>query len=327
QALGDFDIAEANSFEDKGSLYIARGGVKRLLSLTQEAQADYQKAYDALDRGDKIGKVRILSFRSFCKIDQGHFRDAYDCLVVAKEFNKEIILEKMSAFTSNIEKVEQLIQQHLKKHGQSWHSRPLSSLEGDILYLKRIDWILQYHLALCAYMQQDYPHCERILEICLKEDNVKFIPDDNSLGTQLFFLAQCQVQAKKWEAAAESIDRCLQTPWVGAKRNRFMVQFSLGKVYQAMGRHEEAIGMFNTALDSEESSHVYFRRAWSYKALGDYVAAGDDFETAKRLSPDDPNFALHYRRISNCAYMEVGSDPDLCEVFPALLPVPGLATR
>ena len=63
---------------------------------------------------------------------------------------------------------------------------------------------------------------------------------------------------------------------------------------------------------------------WCLQALGDYVAAGDDFETAKHLSPDDPNFAVNYKSIAQCAYMEVASDPDLVEVFPSLLPVPGL---
>jgi hypothetical protein len=61
------------------------------------------------------------------------------------------------------------------------------------------------------------------------------------------------------------------------------------------------------------------------QAIGNYVAAGDDFETAKHLSPDDPNFAVNYKSIAQCAYMEVASDADLIEPFPALLPVPGLS--
>jgi len=60
------------------------------------------------------------------------------------------------------------------------------------------------------------------------------------------------------------------------------------------------------------------------QALGNYVAAGDDFENAKNLSPDDPNFAVSYKSITHCAYMEVASDADVIEPFPALLPVPGL---
>jgi hypothetical protein len=58
--------------------------------------------------------------------------------------------------------------------------------------------------------------------------------------------------------------------------------------------------------------------------LGNFVAAGDDFENAKNLSPDDPNFAVSYKNITHCAYMEVASDEDVIEPFPALLPVPGL---
>jgi len=60
------------------------------------------------------------------------------------------------------------------------------------------------------------------------------------------------------------------------------------------------------------------------QALGNFVAAGDDFENAKSLSPDDPNFAVSYKNITHCAYMEVASDADVTEPFPALLPVPGL---
>ena len=61
-----------------------------------------------------------------------------------------------------------------------------------------------------------------------------------------------------------------------------------------------------------------------FQALGNYVTAGDDFENAKNLSPDDPNFAVSYKSITHCAYMEVASDADVIEPFPALLPVPGL---
>jgi hypothetical protein len=59
--------------------------------------------------------------------------------------------------------------------------------------------------------------------------------------------------------------------------------------------------------------------------VGNFVLAGDDFEWAKQLRPDDPNFSVDYRRISACDYMVLGSEPDLTEAFPPLLPVPGMA--
>jgi hypothetical protein len=61
--------------------------------------------------------------------------------------------------------------------------------------------------------------------------------------------------------------------------------------------------------------------------LGDFTKAGDDFETAKFYKPNDPNFAIDYKRISKCEYMEIYTEPDITEPFTALLPVPGLQLR
>jgi hypothetical protein len=36
------------------SLYIARGGVRRLLGHSDQAAEDFRKAYELLDRGDKV---------------------------------------------------------------------------------------------------------------------------------------------------------------------------------------------------------------------------------------------------------------------------------
>jgi len=327
-ALKDFDTAEQHNFSDHCSLLIARGQVRRLLSQSEAAEADYHAAYEMMDKSDKVGKVRLLSFRAFCKIDMNNYNDAYDCLTVALQFNKEIVVEKMSKFTTSMEKIDKLIHKHLKKNGQSWHTRPLTDLEGDILYLKRIDWILHYHCALCAYQQKDYSHAQRILESMLTEGNRKFIPDDNVLGTQLFFYAQCQVFAREYRAAETSLTECSKTRWVDSKYHQFILHFTLAKIYQAEERYELSIELFNKALDvmDQNSPHAYFRRAWSYKALGDFVKAGDDFETAKSLAPDDPNFAINYKKITQCAYMEIGTDPDMIEKFPPLLPVPGLGS-
>ena len=106
--------------------------------------------------------MRILSFRAFCQIDQKSYRAAYDSLIVAQAFNKEILIEKMSKFTADLEAAEEMIHKYLQKHNNSWHSKPLSELEGDILYLKRIDWILTYHCALCEYMQRDFVHAQEV---------------------------------------------------------------------------------------------------------------------------------------------------------------------
>lgn len=53
--------------------------------------------------------------------------------------------------------------------------------------------------------------------------------------------------------------------------------------------------------------------------MSDFTLAGDDFETAKQLKSDDPNFKLEYKRIAQCEYMEFATEPDLVEPFPPLL--------
>ena len=67
-------------------------------------------------------------------------------------------------------------------------------------------------------------------------------------------------------------------------------------------------------------SFVLFRRAWSHKSLGAYTQAGEDFETAKRLRIDDPNFHVDYKKIASLEYMSIDSEPDISLEFPVLLP-------
>eukprot|EP00981_Chlorochromonas_danica_P004577 scaffold912_cov187-Ochromonas_danica.AAC.55 len=99
----------------------------------------------------------------------------------------------------------------------------------------------------------------------------------------------------------------------------------LQRMHWILRQHQEALEKFNYCLTlNPQSAHCLFRRGWSHKALGNYAAAGEDFENAKNLQPNDPNFALDYKKISKCEFMIVHSDPDLVEPFPSLLPVPGL---
>jgi tetratricopeptide (TPR) repeat protein len=106
----------------------------------------------------------------------------------------------------------------------------------------------------------------KLLEYCLSENCRPFIPDDISLGVQLFFLAQCQIVEKQYAEAERCLQECAQTHWVDSRHNHFLLSFCHAKLLQCQGKHEEAIPVFNKAIDlSDNDSHCYFRRAWSYK--------------------------------------------------------------
>lgn len=100
----------------------------------------------------------------------------------------------------------------------------------------------------------------------------KFIPDDVSLGAQLFFLAQTQIHAKQPQDAHRSLVECASTHWADKKHNAYILHFSLAKLLQSQGMHEDAIGAFNKAIDMyPNNSHTFFRRAWSYKVCIDLL--------------------------------------------------------
>ena len=56
------------------------------------------------------------------------------------------------------------------------------------------------------------------------------------------------------------------------------------------------------------------------QALSNYQKAAADFETAKLLKLDDPNFSINYRKINDIAYIEIDNEPDTLEEFSPIFP-------
>lgn len=48
---------------------------------------------------------------------------------------------------------------------------------------------------------------------------------------------------------------------------------------------------------SPKIAHAYFRRAFSYKALGKFDLAAEDFEKAKIIDPLDPSLVVNYSKL------------------------------
>ena len=72
------------------------------------------------------------------------------------------------------------------------------------------------------------------------------------------------------------------------------------KAYQMIELHEEAVADFNTVLAKccpSRAANVYFRRAFSLKALKRYQEAIDDFEKARSLEPMNERFMVNYKKL------------------------------
>lgn len=61
-----------------------------------------------------------------------------------------------------------------------------------------------------------------------------------------------------------------------------------------------------------------------YKAQSHYPLAANDFECAKILKLDDPNFSINYRKINAIAYIEIDNEPDTVEEFMPIFPSYGV---
>jgi hypothetical protein len=87
----------------------------------------------------------VLSFCAFCSIDLRDFLQGMKVLLEASELTKVLISQKLKEFeTAKANGVD-------NDYGVS-----IESLKDDLFDLHRMGWILQYHMALCSYMTQQY---------------------------------------------------------------------------------------------------------------------------------------------------------------------------
>lgn len=324
QALQDYDQAEWKGFADRCSLLLSRGNVRRLLKDNAGALQDYLSALEILkNTDDKISQIRSQSFIAFCFIDLRNYNEAFVMLSEANDFN--------AALVRICEEGIQNIQEDNPETGiisEQEKQKKLEDFYSELFYCRRVDWILKYHMILCKYMLREYSVAREIADICISEEFQRYIPDNYTEGILFFFYGQILVVQKQFSAAMEYFQSCMKTRWIRVQRQEFLCLFAIAKTYQCMSMHSEALQYFNKAHDLDnQNPYLYFRRGWSYKGVSNFVAAGDDFETAKHISANDPNFAIDYKRIAKFEYMEIADEPDLVEPFPPLLPVPGLDVK
>lgn len=86
------------------------------------------------------------------------------------------------------------------------------------------------------------------------------------------------------------------------------------KARQMIGEHELAVADFSAVLDAcPQAVPACFRRAFSYKALGEYARAAKDFEAACRLAPHDSRLKMSYEALHSVDVVilaAAGDEPD-----------------
>lgn len=134
---------------------------------------------------------------------------------------------------------------------------------------KKMEWTLQYHIALTLYMMRDYIGARESLQICT-QDLVSYCPDTDAHGITLFFLGICYTVLSEWAEAENVLNKCLKTSWgVASSHNLALIYFTRGKQFQCTKRHQQAIDDFTLAIAEEpDNAYAIFRRAWSYKVGG-----------------------------------------------------------
>lgn len=329
-AVQDYDQAEQKGFVDRCALLLSRGMVYRLLKDNEGALLDFRRALELLrTTSDVIGVVRAQSFIAFCLLDLGDFVQAYAVLEDAAQENQKLVVkceQDLQALHNPTSEVALAL--GYDALSTSERDQKKEDMRDECFYCKRVSWILRYHMVLCMYMEKRFEQACALAVQCVDEEAVRFIPDDHTEGTLHFFFGQIRMALRQAAEALQLFEACARTSWVRVSRHAFLCSFASAKALQCLSRHREALVHFDRAVESQpENPFVFFRRAWSHKALGDFVKAGDDFETAKHLSANNPNFAVDYKRIARYEYMEIADEPDLVEPFPSLLPVPGLQFR
>ena len=312
-ALEDFNIAEEKKFSDLRALYSSRGSVYRMLGNSKRAIKDFMKALKLFDSNNKLGKMRTMLLIALAQIDLGKYGSAFDTLTVAQNSVDEQINKYLHPVIKEGDENDE-------DHGPI----VLQGNEENIKLLKRVSWIINYHCSLSLSNMKEYEHSLEYFNYCTCHENVDYAPDDFALGSILFFYSRVLTKVNKLNEGLEKLRMSMSTTWYAMPKNQMMALFLTAKIYQIQRKHHEALDYFQRSISAEpDNPYAYFRRAWSYKSIGDFVQAGIDFENAKQLRPGDPNFAIDYRRIGKCEFMELSSEPDTVEPFLPLLPLAG----
>lgn len=156
---------------------------------------------------------------------------------------------------------------------------------------------LLYQRGLTLYAQERYAEAVADLKAALQFD-----PEESCLADLYYHLGVSYANIDKHPLAVPAYDHA-----VSRRGDMPHYRHERAKSLQAIADHTSALRDFTRVLDLQPTNaHAFFRRAFSYKAMGLYSEAAEDFEAAKEFAPDDPRMIVNYRRLTSINCVSLG---------------------
>ena len=74
------------------------------------------------------------------------------------------------------------------------------------------------------------------------------------------------------------------------------------------GHFDQALKDFNEVVKYQpQNANAYFGRAFTYKALRNYLKAAEDFDKARELEPNNPKLIVNYKKIYEIRFIKLCS--------------------
>ena len=166
-------------------------------------------------------------------------------------------------------------------------------------------WPLLRKLSVALYKQGKYSEAAKNFHQALLHS--KQATNHLEVADLLYKRGVCLAHLKKHSRAWSCFDKALSYPEVKMRPERILYYHERAKSGQMCGKHADAVTDFTQVVKLNPLDHrAIFRRGWSFKALGMFLAAADDFERAKEIKPEERVYKLNYRAIGNLECIILG---------------------
>lgn len=279
KALTDFDqVIELEPL--KGRHHYNRGVVYHRMGREQDAIDDLSRAIELGSTEDCVFCLRGLAWRALGNTAQA-------------------VADLTSAIDADGTNTEYLSNRAQCYFEQGLYDCAESDL-GRALQLQPADSELLYRRGITRCAQRKYADAVDDLTSSL---TCSFVP--GHLADLFYHLGVSYANLGRHTLALPAFDGALDHG--GFERPHYLHERA--KCLQVIGEHERALQDFSRVIDLQPTNaRAMFRRAFSFKACGQFEEAAEDFEAAKEFAPEDRRMVVNYRQVFSVGCVSLGPD-------------------